>query len=240
MEKGIAGANRGAACRLRGNHRGGNDARMQASGSFGVKEPAFFKISSGRLRRVGWHVASRGGGWGVVGARWRRRRKVASASAGGLVVGARGLRPEDRFARGGVGLAGDGAGGRRFRFGPVDRTLGSEIAWQGGDHGISRRIAASAREQSTGALHSLALAATCQVAWRSPESEKPSRSHGVVDRGARLQRHRTFLAAGQKKPRTAAQLILGEALAGRPRRSPTCRFATEITAWRKRPPSTTG
>ena len=40
---------------------------MQASGSLGVKEPAFFYIFAGRLGGVGWPVANCRGGWGGVG-----------------------------------------------------------------------------------------------------------------------------------------------------------------------------
>ncbi len=90
----MAGANRGAACRLGGNHRGGDVARRQTSGLLGVKEPAFLnKFRQTPVRRLGSRRP--GVGWVGVGAE------------GAPVLGANGagrLRPEDRFARGGVGL----------------------------------------------------------------------------------------------------------------------------------------
>jgi hypothetical protein len=145
--------------------------------------------------------------------RWRRRRPVAWSSGRvdsiqktGSLAAASGWRATGSAAGGSrsarwIGRYGPKSRGRgRAGRGPVDRTLWSEIARQGGDHEISRQRAASARERTAGALHSLALAATCQVAWRSQQRGKPSRAHGVVERGARFQRHRTFLAAGQKKP----------------------------------------
>ena len=44
-ERGISGVNRGAACRFWGQSSRGGDALMRTSGSLGVKEPAFLKIS---------------------------------------------------------------------------------------------------------------------------------------------------------------------------------------------------
>ncbi len=135
---------------------------------------------------------------------WRATGSAAGGSRSARWIGRYGpkSRGRGRAGRGGwIGRYGPKSRGRgRAGRGPVDRTLWSEIARQGGDHEISRQRAASARERTAGALHSLALAATCQVAWRSQQRGKPSRAHGVVERGARFQRHRTFLAAGQKKP----------------------------------------
>ena len=61
------------------------DADIRIARSQGA---SVFRIFSGRLRCFGWHVASRGAAWEVSAA-----RSVAG-----------GLRPEDRFARRGVGL----------------------------------------------------------------------------------------------------------------------------------------
>ena len=92
-EKGISGANRGSACRLGASSAGWRQisldlriARSQGASVF--RTASVFRIFSGRLRCFGWHVASRGAAWEVSAA-----RSVAG-----------GLRPEDRFARRGVGL----------------------------------------------------------------------------------------------------------------------------------------
>ena len=76
---------------LGGAINAGNVERMQAAGSLGVKEPAFFYIFAGRLGGVGWPVASCRGehrpifskAWALGGVGWQ----VASCRGGWGGVG---------------------------------------------------------------------------------------------------------------------------------------------------------
>ena len=75
----MAGANRGAACRLGGNHRGGDVARRQTSELLGVKEPAFLnKFRQTPVRRLGSRRPR-----GRLGRRRRRRGSGPRGERGG-------------------------------------------------------------------------------------------------------------------------------------------------------------
>ena len=98
-ERGIAGANRGAACRL-GQAAWGGDERAVTSESLGVKEQAFLEFSQAGSDASAGTSPSEGSAWAVSAA-----RSVGSAAVGGwLWSSGWGLCPKDRFPRRGVGL----------------------------------------------------------------------------------------------------------------------------------------